>query len=182
MWQNILSIINVVLTCYWRDWACFWFSCTSILGRIFVSARIRAGSRFDRFLCFVLIKMFRVPPKMFSCTAGGYTYPRLKAPVLDSRFTYSSLFSSSLISKIFLLHTSVRSWINPKAIVRLERLDWIEKVQWPHQESNPWPFRYLALSLGYDYRLAFLSRSNHYVVSMTRTFQKYRVRALIGSI
>jgi hypothetical protein len=60
-------IISVIVTCYWDDWACFWHSGTSIRGRIFVSARIRAGSRFKRFLCFDLmfsdtpLRCFRVP-------------------------------------------------------------------------------------------------------------------------
>jgi hypothetical protein len=33
-------------------------------GRIFLSARIRAGSRFKRFLCFGLVgvRQFRIPP------------------------------------------------------------------------------------------------------------------------
>jgi hypothetical protein len=46
---------------------------------IFVSARIRAGSRFRTLLCFVLIvvRCFRVPPKM-------YVYCRLKNIILNS--------------------------------------------------------------------------------------------------
>jgi hypothetical protein len=38
----------------------------SVRGRIFVSARIIAGSRFKRFLCFVLIdvRCFRLPSEM----------------------------------------------------------------------------------------------------------------------
>jgi hypothetical protein len=47
------TYINVVLTCSWHDWACFWHASTSLPGRIFLSARIRAGSRFKRFLCSV---------------------------------------------------------------------------------------------------------------------------------
>jgi hypothetical protein len=68
MWSDILSIINVVLTSYWEHWACFWHVSTSVRGRIFVSAKIRASSRFKRFLCFVLIdvRCFRVLPKMSS--------------------------------------------------------------------------------------------------------------------
>jgi hypothetical protein len=67
----------MILTCYWDDWACFWHASTSIQGRIFVSARIRAGSRFKRFLCFVLIEVrcFRVPPKMSLRSPGGTRTP-----------------------------------------------------------------------------------------------------------
>jgi hypothetical protein len=49
-----------------------------------VSARIRAGLKFKRFLCFVLIdvRSFREPPKISSLTLGGYSHPRLKATEL----------------------------------------------------------------------------------------------------
>jgi hypothetical protein len=73
-------IINVVLA-----WACFWHASTSIRGQIFVSARIRAGSRFNRFLCFILIdvRCFRVLPKLSSTTPGGYPYSRFKTTGLE---------------------------------------------------------------------------------------------------
>jgi hypothetical protein len=46
---------------------------TAIGINIFMSARLRAGSRFRRFLCFVLIdvRCFRVPSKMSSRIPGG---------------------------------------------------------------------------------------------------------------
>jgi hypothetical protein len=40
MLLNILSIINVVLTSYWDDWACFWHASTPIRWRIFVSVSV----------------------------------------------------------------------------------------------------------------------------------------------
>jgi hypothetical protein len=53
--------------------ACFWHASTQIRGRIFVSARIRTGSRFKRFLCFVLINVrcFRVPSEVSSRYPAG---------------------------------------------------------------------------------------------------------------
>jgi hypothetical protein len=47
-------------------WACSWHASTSIRSRIFLSVRIKAGSRFKRFLCFVLIyvRWFPVSPEL----------------------------------------------------------------------------------------------------------------------
>jgi hypothetical protein len=49
-------------------------------GRIFASARMRAGSRSRRFLCFALIdvRCFRVLPKIFSNTPGGASVLQVK--------------------------------------------------------------------------------------------------------
>lgn len=77
VWLNTSLTTNVGPTCS-DDWAPFWEASTSIRGRIFVSAGIRADSRFKLFLCFVSIeeRYFRMLSKMSSCTLG-YAYPRL---------------------------------------------------------------------------------------------------------
>jgi hypothetical protein len=58
-----------------------------------LSARVRSGSRLKRFLCFVSIdvRYFRLPPRCLP-VPPGYTYPRLKATVLDNRIFDFFLF------------------------------------------------------------------------------------------
>jgi hypothetical protein len=48
MWLNILSIINVVLTCSWDGWACFWHASASVRGRIFVRCLALIDARCSR--------------------------------------------------------------------------------------------------------------------------------------
>jgi hypothetical protein len=39
----------------------------------------------------------------------------------------------------FLVFIFVRDWVDPRAIVLLEWLNQLKKIQWPHRESNPRP-------------------------------------------
>jgi hypothetical protein len=66
----------------------FWHASTSIRGRIFVSARIRADYKLKWFLCFILIDvtLFRVTLKMSSLTLED-TYSRFKTTVLNNQLT-----------------------------------------------------------------------------------------------
>jgi hypothetical protein len=61
-------------------------------GRIFLSARIRAGSRFKQFLCFVLIgvRCLLLPPV--------YAYPRLKTTMLDNPFSSGNITPNRLLT------------------------------------------------------------------------------------
>jgi hypothetical protein len=105
VWLNILSIINVVLTCYWDDWACFWHASTSVRGRIFVSARIRGGSRLKRLVCFVLIdvRCFRVPPEK-SLHAIEDHWSR-KCGILDISQSHRPLVHDTGIALLFCFFT-----------------------------------------------------------------------------
>jgi hypothetical protein len=66
---------------------CFWHASTSIRGRIFVSARITAGFRFKRFLCFGLIdvRWFRILPKTGSRTCWVTRIPGWRLLFYDIR-------------------------------------------------------------------------------------------------
>jgi hypothetical protein len=62
----------MVVSYQWDEWARFWDASISVRGRIFVSAKIRPGWRFKRFLCFVsiVVRYFRIPRNISSRTPG----------------------------------------------------------------------------------------------------------------
>jgi hypothetical protein len=57
---------------------------------------------------------------------------------LDSRFTDGGEVGSLLhrVCTLLMVLTSVGGWFIPRAIVRLEQLDTLEKILWSHQDLN----------------------------------------------
>jgi hypothetical protein len=66
-----------------------------------VSARIRAGSRFKRFLCFVLIdvRCFRVPPGI--CAAQVEQHSRRAQGILDTKCCVFCFLTASVYTRVY---------------------------------------------------------------------------------